>query len=709
MIGYYREMAFSGVKRIGSSKFDLMNIRKFRYILRPFFYEFAVDTVLDYGSGSCSWQSPDFDGGKSALDFFSLSRVCEYEPSLAKTAIEASDCVVCFDVLEHVAVEDVFSIVDKLFRNAYKLVAVNIANYPSRAVLPNGENCHITRRPYLWWKGVFETISSNYPQVSCFLCVSDSYWSATCSELFSAESAIARFDDVSYCDEPLQISLHGLDHLELCSSNDYVQFLLSQSRFSDALSACKLIGSRGDSEESEVLRCAGQACVELKNYPKAAEYFQLAYLLRPDDKVARALIKALRSEGQAAQSVSIGLSIESHWEGESRAGIVTQIGLSYISLGEISLAEEAALRAIECFSCSSEAFFILGIVESVRGNHDIAVIQYNKSIACDPSNVWPVLRRANEFLTVSKVQEAIDNGYDRRVESDPIHFREFLPLDSWRARCSSDAESVFILHEQGVGDQVYFSRFFSWYARRFQRVYCRIDARLERLFARSFPGVIFNPSNPVQTADQCSSCFPMGDMISFIPGMHLGQKQLGRYLRAASEPKRRKGECSFGRGLRLGISWRSGRQYIGARKSIPLSLMIEFLREAILPGDVIVCLQHQVDEEEFKQLEESGFGVEHGIHDSFSDFDSQACMLASCDIVLTISNVNAHLSGALGVETFVLVPPGLGLTWYWGRQESQSSWYKSVKIFRSLFADSWALPLEQACAGIAARRSSLAD
>jgi hypothetical protein len=197
LIGYYKSMSEAGAQNPGGKKFDLMNIKKFRYVIRPLILAHRINSILDYGSGSCSWSASGFHGSQSALDYFSVEKICEYEPSLSKNHLEASDCVTCFDVLEHIPIEDVYSVVNELFLNSKKLLIVNIANYPARAVLPNGENCHITLRPFDWWKGVFDAVGSRHPGVNCFLSVSESFWQAKCSEIFSFNSTKARWHDSS--------------------------------------------------------------------------------------------------------------------------------------------------------------------------------------------------------------------------------------------------------------------------------------------------------------------------------------------------------------------------------------------------------------------------------------------------------------------------------------------------------------------------------
>jgi Spore coat polysaccharide biosynthesis protein, predicted glycosyltransferase len=84
---------------------------------------------------------------------------------------------------------------------------------------------------------------------------------------------------------------------------------------------------------------------------------------------------------------------------------------------------------------------------------------------------------------------------------------------------------------------------------------------------------------------------------------------------------------------------------------------------------------------------------QHKNIDLFEDIDSLASIIKSCDVVITSSNSTAHLAGALGVNTFLLIPKSRGKLWYWTAVEGKSYWYKSIKIFKQIKPNSWIEPL----------------
>jgi ADP-heptose:LPS heptosyltransferase len=60
-----------------------------------------------------------------------------------------------------------------------------------------------------------------------------------------------------------------------------------------------------------------------------------------------------------------------------------------------------------------------------------------------------------------------------------------------------------------------------------------------------------------------------------------------------------------------------------------------------------------------------------------------------CDFVITVSNSNAHLSGALGKETFLLLPKGKGKLWYWTSEKQKSIWYPSIEVIEQDIPGNW--------------------
>ena len=190
LIKLYEEMAVKGAERTdGTRKEKVYNdfqLRKFRNLCQNQIYSEKIKTVLDYGGGGSDWDAPNFDPktNQSAKEFFQIQKVDKFEPARGLMEKKKADCVVCMDVLEHIFIEDIPKVVAELFSLSKKLLIVNVACYKAAALLPNGENAHITVRSPDWWKGVFDTISSNYENIEVVLICSNTFTSGVIFESF---------------------------------------------------------------------------------------------------------------------------------------------------------------------------------------------------------------------------------------------------------------------------------------------------------------------------------------------------------------------------------------------------------------------------------------------------------------------------------------------------------------------------------------------
>jgi len=130
--------------------------------------------ILDYGCGKGGQYGPrkvvDETGGAwpGVIDYWDADEVVCYDPAYApySTLPEGRfDGVISTDVLEHCPEEDLPWIVGEIFGFATRFVFANVACYPARKRLPNGENAHCTIKPAEWWRAVFEEAGAGRPEL----------------------------------------------------------------------------------------------------------------------------------------------------------------------------------------------------------------------------------------------------------------------------------------------------------------------------------------------------------------------------------------------------------------------------------------------------------------------------------------------------------------------------------------------------------------
>ena len=183
MTELYRRLHREGEKRLGLAPEEtypgislLPHVKRIKGLIDST----GARTILDYGCGKGmqyephKLQVPGAGEWDSVIDYWDIDEVCCYDPCYerySKLPQGKFDGVISTDVLEHCIEDDIAWIVAEMFSYANYFVFANVACYPAKTTLPNGENAHCTVRPHEWWQSVFATAAVQYPGVTWKLLV----------------------------------------------------------------------------------------------------------------------------------------------------------------------------------------------------------------------------------------------------------------------------------------------------------------------------------------------------------------------------------------------------------------------------------------------------------------------------------------------------------------------------------------------------------
>jgi Tfp pilus assembly protein PilF len=261
---------------------------------------------------------------------------------------------------------------------------------------------------------------------------------------------------------------------------------------------------------------------------------------------------------------------------------------------------------------------------------------------------------------------------------------EGLPL--WQP--ATEPQSPILLEpEQGLGDTIQFIRFIPELARRGHRVWLGCPKPLRKLL-EGFPGVERLLANTGEAAG--AGCrLPLMSLPSRLGITNLSEFS-APYLKAPRSPDYQLSEVenSPSRRRRIGFVWRGNPQHKNDhRRSSPI---LEFAKH--LPphdtdwvslqvgGDVSGELNRlrthlKTVAATFRPTIDEASGLPH-IEDAgsrFENFLDTARAITATDEVITVDTAVAHLAGALGHPTTVLLPNPPD--WRWGIRSKQSIWY----------------------------------
>lgn len=177
LLTHYKSMHLKGIPEQGISPdklYDGASLLRHLPAIRKLAMASNARSLLDYGSGKGIYYQlkdlklPKGEKISSIESYLGVNEIRCYDPAVSKYSNLPSqkfDGVISTDALEHCPEEDVPWIVDEMFSHANKFVFANVASYPARKILPNGENAHATQRDSDWWRELLRSTSKIYPDL----------------------------------------------------------------------------------------------------------------------------------------------------------------------------------------------------------------------------------------------------------------------------------------------------------------------------------------------------------------------------------------------------------------------------------------------------------------------------------------------------------------------------------------------------------------
>jgi tetratricopeptide (TPR) repeat protein len=350
-------------------------------------------------------------------------------------------------------------------------------------------------------------------------------------------------------------------------------------------------------------------------------------------------------------------------------------------------------RAIELKSDFADAYLNLGVILNELNRFDEALASYDKAIElkvdfadayCNKSMLLLSLQDFENGWKLNDWRWKVKNLTSSHLETNKP---KLINLES----ISKENKKILIWAEQGIGDQILYSSMLDQLLSIAPSSQIILDKRLLPLFRRSFAhGNFLDRISGTQDIEY-DEHLPIGDLGKFFRTSSADfDLSRNNYLLADSlRAKEIRADLINNKKFLCGITWNSNREKTGAEKSIELDELLPILTNkniafvSLQYGDVQNQLidfneKHNLNIQECKSV------------DNFHDIDGHAALIEACDFVVTISNSSAHISGAIGKETFLMCPVGKGSIWYWSNQLNEKNlWYPSIHIFEQNLDGNW--------------------
>ncbi len=255
------------------------------------------------------------------------------------------------------------------------------------------------------------------------------------------------------------------------------------------------------------------------------------------------------------------------------------------------------------------------------------------------------------------------------------------------------SQTLLLRHEGGLAESLQFCRYAPVILRRYPqaRVILEVPPDARELIGRSFSRVdrlqVVAASEGGVAGVQADLSLPLLSAPSRTQTNVNNIPAAKAYLYAKA-PKKLAPENE----MTIGFSWRSDDPEAGKRYSVPLAKLARNLQH---PGIRLINLQHGDTETECQHLTRTeGIAVQNpkGVAEGTA-LGPWSDVIAGCDLIVSVDSPVAHLSAALGKETWIVLPHPP--RWPWLLEREDSPWYPTARLFRQTLAGDWELMLPE--------------
>ncbi|MCK5632560.1 tetratricopeptide repeat protein [bacterium] len=317
-------------------------------------------------------------------------------------------------------------------------------------------------------------------------------------------------------------------------------------------------------------------------------------------------------------------------------------------------------------------------------NHDEALFYYKKALEHNPKNPEIHFAYALSCLASGDFKTGWKE-YQYRWQRKHKAPRAFgTTLDKYWQGEPLDGKIILIRCEQGLGDTLHFIRYAQLLNKQGAYVIAEVQNPLVPLLSLCpYLNKIVAMNDEIEYYDYQ---IPMLDLpLLFETTLKTIPTDIPYLYADESLEKKWHKKLSNDKTFKVGICWH-GEASNGKHKFMPLKKFAPLLN---MDGVTFYSLQKFTGLNQLEQLPkkycikafDEKFDVKHG---SFMD---TAAVIKNLDLVITVDTSVAHLSGALGIETWIILP--FCSEWRWLTEKTDSPWYPTIRLFRAIKKNKW--------------------
>jgi hypothetical protein len=352
------------------------------------------------------------------------------------------------------------------------------------------------------------------------------------------------------------------------------------------------------------------------------------------------------------------------------------IGIGYRLVGKYLLALLHQKMATQIKPESAAAWHNLAITQTELGSFDEAFLSAQEAHRLLPHNAQTCLSMACALMREGKIHLAWPLWEEARYRST---FTEFPGIRLWTGEEDLKGKRLLVMREGGFGDSIMFLRWFPELIDRGATVYFQCwDEQTELFKGNPWVPFVIPQAQAIAPSDfhYCVSLLSLPALLNCqpdaIPCAEHYIEANPKHIESMAKKLGRKKNPAFG------ICW--GAEEKGSQK----------LNRTVPDKEVETFKNCGVDWISLWPGHELEWAP--AILPERGPWHSTAALVANLDAVVTADTAMAHLAGAMGKPTFLILPAGSDWRWFRDTRKrfdgiqlpiETSPWYPSMKIFRS--------------------------
>ena len=432
----------------------------------------------------------------------------------------------------------------------------------------------------------------------------------------------------------------------------------------------------------QILRLLGLIEFDLKNYDESLKFLNESLQKNPNNSECysnRGLVNfKLKNIEKAISDFKKAISLD-----KNNYNPYFNLGNLYKELGKLDESLENFTKAISINKNLYLAYHNRALIKRFLFKFEDAIKDFDEALKINPKYSNSLMFKAITQLKIGDYENGWKN-YEHRwgTINLPTPKREFSQ-PCWNGTDNLKNKIILIYGEQGLGDNIHFIRYFNLIKSKAKKAILQVDKRLVQLFKDSnFSNNIFSNNEKLPNFDvHCpllSLPFKFSTTLKNIPFSD-------KYLFANADRIIKWKKIFDNQFLNIGINWQATpNPYFDRGRSFKLKYFDDFVS---IDRVKLYSLQKING---LNQINENANKLKLNIFDNFDEdapFVDTAAIIENLDLVITCDTSIAHLSGAIGKKTFLLLQKNS--EWRWLQDIDYSPWYSSLKIYRQKNQNDW--------------------